>query len=132
MLRTDLGSNNKYDLSYATTLKVEANTTKRELQSVYGTAQFSFKDYLFLDLTARNDWSSTLPSPYSYFYPSVGLSAIVSEMMKLPSWVSLGKVRASVTKVGNDADPYLTRSDLYVYTWGFRRIYCQQQHKSNC
>lgn len=112
-----LGFNNKYDLSYATTLKVEANTTKRELQSVYGTAQFSFKDYLFLDLTARNDWSSTLPSPYSYFYPSVGLSAIVSEMMKLPSWVSLGKIRGSVTKVGNDADPYLL-GQTYTYIRG--------------
>ncbi|CAG4989923.1 TonB-dependent receptor SusC [Dyadobacter sp. CECT 9275] len=112
-----LGFPNKYDLSYATTLKVETATTKRELQSVYGTAQLSFKDYLFLDLTARNDWSSTLPSPYSYFYPSVGLSAIISEMVKLPTWISLGKVRASVTKVGNDADPYLL-GQTYTYIRG--------------
>lgn len=112
-----LGFPNKYDLSYATTLKVEATTSKRELQSVYGTAQFAYRDYLFLDLTARNDWSSTLPSPYSYFYPSVGVSAIVSEMIKLPNWISLGKVRASVTKVGNDANPYLL-GQTYSYIRG--------------
>ncbi|QMW06019.1 SusC/RagA family TonB-linked outer membrane protein [Spirosoma foliorum] len=112
-----LGFPNKYDLSYATTLKVEATTSKRELQSVYGTAQFAYRDYLFLDLTARNDWSSTLPSPYSYFYPSVGVSAIVSEMIKLPSWISLGKVRASLTKVGNDANPYLL-GQTYSYIRG--------------
>ncbi|MCX6217844.1 SusC/RagA family TonB-linked outer membrane protein [Spirosoma sp.] len=112
-----LGFPNKYDLSYATTLKVEAVTSKRELQSVYGTAQFAYRDYLFLDLTARNDWSSTLPSPYAYFYPSVGVSAILSEMVRMPTWISLGKVRASVTKVGNDASPYLL-GQTYSYIRG--------------
>ncbi|GAB3902859.1 TonB-dependent receptor [Larkinella knui] len=112
-----LGFPNKYDLSYATTLKVETATTKRQLQSLYGTAQLSYRDYLFLDLTARNDWSSTLPAPYSYFYPSVGVSAILSEMFKLPTWVSLGKIRASVTKVGNDANPYLL-GQTYTYIRG--------------
>ena len=112
-----LGFPNKYDLSYASTLKVEAATAKRQLQSVYGTAQFSFRDYLFLDVTARNDWSSTLPSPYSYFYPSIGLSAVISDMIKLPSWVSQGRVRASLTKVGNDADPYLL-GQTYTYIRG--------------
>ncbi|ADB36680.1 SusC/RagA family TonB-linked outer membrane protein [Spirosoma linguale] len=112
-----LGFPNKYDLSYATTLKVEAVTSKRELQSVYGTAQFAYRDYLFLDLTARNDWSSTLPSPYAYFYPSVGISAILSEMVRMPAWISLGKVRASVTKVGNDASPYLL-GQTYSYIRG--------------
>ncbi|MET7256349.1 SusC/RagA family TonB-linked outer membrane protein [Dyadobacter fermentans] len=112
-----LGFANKYDLSYATTLKTETATAKRQLQSVYGTVQFGYRDYLFLDLTARNDWSSTLPSPYSYFYPSVGLSAVISEMVKLPQWVNLGKVRGSFTKVGNDADPYLL-GQTYTYIRG--------------
>jgi TonB-linked SusC/RagA family outer membrane protein len=112
-----LGIPNKFDLGFATNLGVTSSTSKRDLHSVYGTAQFGFKDYLFLDLTARNDWSSTLPEPYSYFYPSIGLSGVLSEMVHLPNWVSLAKVRASLTKVGNDADPYLI-NQTYTYSRG--------------
>lgn len=112
-----LGINNKFDLGFATTLGVVTAATKRQLNSVYGTAQLAFRDYLFLDLTARNDWSSTLPEPYSYFYPSVGLSAILSDMIKLPSWISFAKLNGSVTRVGNDADPYLL-SQTYSYSRG--------------
>jgi len=107
--------NNKFDLTYATTLQESVSTVKRQLQSVYGTAQFSFKDYLYLDVTAREDWSSTIPEPYHYFYPSVGLSAILSDMMKMPSWVSLAKARGSLTRVGNDAEPYqLAQTYLFI------------------
>ncbi len=116
-IASGLGINNKFDLSFATTLGVNTAATKRQLNSVYETAQFAFKNYLFLDVTARNDWSSTLPEPFSYFYPSIGLSAILSDMLKMPSWISFGKLSASVTKVGNDADPYLL-SQTYSYTRG--------------
>lgn len=109
---------NKYDLSYASSaLKTEAVTYKRDLQSVYGTAQISYNDYLYLDVAARNDWASTLPSPYSYFYPSVGLSWVLSDMTKMPDWISYAKVRGSVAKVGNDADPYML-SQTYSYIAG--------------
>jgi TonB-linked SusC/RagA family outer membrane protein len=114
-----LAYNNKYDLTYASNLKETVSTVKRQLQSVYGTAQFSFKDYLFLDLTARNDWSSTIPEPYSYFYPSIGLSAILSDMMQMPSWVSMARVRGSLTRVGNDADPYLLAQTYSYIPGGF-------------
>ena len=112
-----LGIPNKFDLGFATNLGATTSTSKRDLHSVYGTAQFEFKDYLFLDITARNDWSSTLPSPHSYFYPSIGLSGILSEMVQLPNWISLAKVRASLTKVGNDTDPYLI-NQTYSYARG--------------
>lgn len=125
-----LGFNNKFDLSYATTLKETDNASKRELQSVYGTAQFSFKDYLYLDLTARNDWSSTLPEPYSYFYPSIGLSAILSDMVKLPSWVSQAKIRGSLTRVGNDADPYLLAQNYSFIRGGFGGYIASSSTKS--
>jgi TonB-linked SusC/RagA family outer membrane protein len=114
-----LAYNNKYDLTYASNLKETVGTVKRQLQSVYGTAQFSFKDFLFLDLTARNDWSSTIPEPYSYFYPSIGLSAILSDMMQMPSWVSMARVRGSLTRVGNDADPYLLAQTYSYIPGGF-------------
>lgn len=98
---------NKFDLQFARSLSVNTGLVKRQLQSVYGTASLSYKDYLILDLTARNDWSSTLPRPYTYFYPSVGLTAVISDMAKLPDAISFAKVRASFAQVGNDPAPYL-------------------------
>lgn len=99
---------NLFSLSAATTPAFNiVDGYQRKLNSVYGNLQLNLKHYLFLDVTARNDWSSTLPSPHSYFYPSVGLSAVFSDMIELPKWVSFGKVRASYTQVGNDPDPYL-------------------------
>ncbi|MBA2760801.1 MAG: SusC/RagA family TonB-linked outer membrane protein [Segetibacter sp.] len=75
----------------------------KEIESVYGTGQLSFNDNLFLDVTARNDWSSTLPANNrSYFYPSVSLSAVVSDMVKLPAFFDYAKLRASWAKVGKD------------------------------
>ncbi len=79
----------------------------RQLQSVFGTVSFGWQDMLYLDMTARNDWSSTLPADNrSYFYPSVGASFIFTEMLNKsgnrPTWLTFGKVRASWTQVGND------------------------------
>ena len=80
----------------------EAPLQKTEKQSVYASAELAFKNYLFLDLTGRNDWNSTLPvNNDSYFFPSAGLSAILSDMLKLPEFISLLKARASYAYVGN-------------------------------
>ncbi len=81
---------------------------KSQVQSLYGSAQFGYKNALFLDVTARNDWSSTLPSTdRSYFYPSVSGSAVITDLISLPKTIlSFGKIRASWAQVGNDADPY--------------------------
>jgi hypothetical protein len=81
----------------------------KKLNSVYGFANIGYKNFLFLDLTARNDWSSTLPpDAWSYFYPSAGLTWVISDMFKssLPGWLTFAKVRASYAQVGNDTDPY--------------------------
>jgi TonB-linked SusC/RagA family outer membrane protein len=92
---------NKFDLSFAKALNTSTAASEVEIQSVYGTAQLGFNNYLFLDVTSRQDWSSTLPSPHSYFFPSVGLTAVVSEMAKMPDWISFGKVRVSHAITGN-------------------------------
>lgn len=86
----------------------ESSIMKSEVQSLFGSAQLGWKNQLFLDLTARNDWSSTLPSnARSYFYPSASVSAVFTELLNIQSNVfSFGKVRASLAQVGNDADPY--------------------------
>ncbi|GAA4446522.1 TonB-dependent receptor [Nibrella saemangeumensis] len=108
---------NKFDLSFARNLVQVVGLSEKEIQSVYGTAALSFRDYLTLDLTARNDWSSTLPAPHSYFYPSVGVNAIISDMTNLPAWISFAKVRAAYTRVGNDTDPYLL-AQTYSFSQG--------------
>ncbi len=81
---------------------------QQRLMGVFGDVTVGFKNYIFLNLTGRNDWSSTLPkNNNSYFYPAVGLSWIFSDALGLESSVfNLGKIRASWGKVGMDADPY--------------------------
>jgi TonB-linked SusC/RagA family outer membrane protein len=90
-------------------------SSQYQVNSLYGLAQFSYNNYLFLDVTARNDWSSTLASETSthntsFFYPSVNASAILSDIFKLPAAISLLKVRTSVSGVGSGGTtPYFTR-----------------------
>lgn len=75
--------------------------------SVYAFADFDYKNLLFLNITGRNDKSSTLPAgSNSYFYPSAALSGVISEMVTLPKAISYLKVRLSAAQVGRDADPY--------------------------
>jgi TonB-linked SusC/RagA family outer membrane protein len=83
------------------------NSEKR-INSLYAFTQFGFKNYLFLELTARNDWSSTLPgNNWSYFYPSASVSLVLSDLFDIESTpMSFAKVRAGFAAVGNDTDPY--------------------------
>jgi len=81
-------------------------TSRSRVNSLYGTANFQFRNLWFVEATARNDWSSTLaPEHNSYFYPSLSTSLILSDLVKLPG-VSYGKLRLGWAQVGNDADPY--------------------------
>src|SRR2546426_7780391 len=82
--------------------------THKKVNSLYGSASFGYRDWLTVDLTGRNDWSSTLPkNANSLFYPSVGAAFIFTDALGLQSsWLSYGKLRASWTRVGNDTDPY--------------------------
>jgi TonB-linked SusC/RagA family outer membrane protein len=82
-----------------------------QVQSLYATANFAYRNYLFMDVTGRNDWSSALPKTHqSYFYPSVGLTAIISDMVKLPTWISYSKVRATFAGSGSGGDQYRTKN----------------------
>ncbi|AQG80056.1 SusC/RagA family TonB-linked outer membrane protein [Spirosoma montaniterrae] len=108
---------NKFDLGFARALQPRSGLSQRQVNGVFVSSTFSFRDYLILDLTARNDWSSTLPAPHSYFYPSVGLTAILSDMINLPDAISFAKVRAAYTRVGNDASPYLLQQ-TYSFSQG--------------
>ena len=79
----------------------------KKLNSVYGFLNLSYKNYLFLDATGRNDWSSTLPKgEWSYFFPSFSGSFIFSDLFHLPEFISFGKLRLAWAEGATDTDPY--------------------------
>ena len=81
--------------------------SEKRINSLYAFANFSYKNYLFADVTFRNDWSSTLPSQNNSFpYYSGSLSWLVSEVVDLPKAISYAKLRMSAATVGSDTDPY--------------------------
>lgn len=99
-----LAVENKFALNWGSSNTTSDNESRTQIQSLFGTAQISYKTMLYLDFTARNDWNSTLPPPYDYFYPSVGLTAIISDMVSLPEVISFAKLRGSYAEVGAGAD----------------------------
>lgn len=95
--------------------------SNKRINSLYGFAKLGYKDFLFLDVTGRNDWSSALATPFSvdnvsFFYPSVSTSFILSEVVDLPDVVSFAKLRASWAQVGNDTNPYQTSGAFIAQT----------------
>ncbi len=82
--------------------------TEKRINSLYATGQLGFDNFLYLDLSARNDWSSTLPSDSrSYLYYAANLSFVLTDALKMQSNVlSFAKFRLGLAQVGNDTDPY--------------------------
>lgn len=104
------------------------NGFNRAMYSVFASAQLAYSEYLSLDLTARNDWSSTLPKGQnSFFYPSASISFMFSDFMKsidkpLPSWVTFAKIRTSLAQVGKDPSPYnLYNTRKFEFESGIRK-----------
>jgi len=97
-----------YKLSNALDLAVAENSLyRKQINSIYGLVNLAWRDRIFVDVTGRNDWSSTLPSSnWSYFYPSVSSSYVLSELFELPNVFSFAKARVSWAMVGNDTEPY--------------------------
>ncbi len=83
--------------------------SEKQTQSLFGSVNVSYKDYLFLSVTGRNDWSSTLPkNEWSYFYPSFSLGFVFTDAFNITSDIlSYGKIRGSWAKVGRDTSPYM-------------------------
>ncbi|HMP93041.1 MAG TPA: TonB-dependent receptor, partial [Phnomibacter sp.] len=114
----------------------------KRINSFYGSAGLAWKNKIFLDLTGRNDWSSALTLPEdlktfgnednSYFYSSVALSGILSDMVKLPEIISFAKVRGSFAQVGNDTDPFtFTQSFNPSTPYGSAQIYGETDRLAN-
>uniref|UniRef100_UPI00359C3D28 SusC/RagA family TonB-linked outer membrane protein n=1 Tax=Bacteroides caccae TaxID=47678 RepID=UPI00359C3D28 len=96
--------------------------SRRQLQSVFGTAQVGYQDKVFLDLTVRNDWASTLAytshEKSGFFYPSAGLSFLIDKWIQLPEWISFAKLRGTYSKVGNDIPQFITNSVSHITAGG--------------
>ncbi|MBR0194639.1 MAG: SusC/RagA family TonB-linked outer membrane protein [Paludibacteraceae bacterium] len=107
-----------WDLSNGSTKEVISESQlKRRSVGLFADITFGYADQLFIDLTMRNDWSSTLPiKKNSYFYPGVTASWIFSELIPRNSWFSFGKLRVAYGMTGNDASVYLT-NPTYVQAY---------------
>ncbi len=105
----------------ASPIEVFEFESNKRINSFYGLAKFGYKDFLFLDVTGRNDWSSALATPFSvdntsFFYPSFSSSFILSEVVELPQAFSFAQLRASWAQVGNDTNPYQTTGAFVAQT----------------
>ena len=106
---SDFGTPRFFDLSNTSNISTSEAQAERRVIGVYGDLTLEYQDYLFLTLTGRNDWSSTLPEDNrSFFYPSASLGFVFSDVVDLPTFFDYGKVRVSASEVGKDADPYET------------------------
>lgn len=83
------------------------STVRKRMVGLYGEFRASYKNLVYLTVTGRNDWSSTLPvNNRSYFYPSVSGSFVFTELLPKNNVLSFGKIRGSWARVGKDADAY--------------------------
>ena len=113
----DLTVYNWFDLRNANILKTNTYNEKYRLMGFFGELALSYKDYLFLTLTGRNDISSSLErNNRSFFYPSASLSYVVSDHLELPETINFAKIRLSYARIGKDALPYATSLGFTPYT----------------
>ena len=120
-----LNVTNKFSLNFAAAPSFYSGSTQVQTQSVFGQANFSYKNAIFLDASLRSDWDSRLPSPYSYQYPSVGLSAVFSDLFTLPTAISFLKGSINYARVGNGGQPNLL-NPFYNYSQGAGSGYLQR------
>ncbi len=120
-------------LSLGTSQSASNSIYEKEVNSLYGFMNLGYKNYLYLDITARNDWSSTLPSNNrSYFYPSVSFSGLITEAFNTygvsynKDVISYGKIRASLAQVGKDTDPYQLQQTYSTEKGGFGLLYAYE------
>jgi TonB-linked SusC/RagA family outer membrane protein len=118
---SELVNENVFTLNNAAQGKLSSDEDiwKRDKQSIYASADLSFRNYLVLSASGRNDWSSTLPPDnWSYPFGSVGVTAIISDMVTMPSAISFLKLRASIARTGIDPDPFITKEYFSVNPGG--------------
>ena len=95
-----LNITNKFSMNFAKSPSVNGSFSQVQTQSVFGQINLSYKDAIFLDASLRNDWDSRLPSPYTFSYPSIGASAVLSDLFKLPDFLSYLKGQCKLCRSG--------------------------------
>ncbi|MEX2231372.1 MAG: SusC/RagA family TonB-linked outer membrane protein [Cyclobacteriaceae bacterium] len=117
----NLNIKNIYHINNASLVFPRNELERKQMNSVYFQGQVAYKNYLFLDVTGRNDWSSTLGlENQSFFYPSVSTSFAFTDAFLLDSKIlTFGKLRASYAQAGNDADPYQTKGGYSLSSASF-------------
>lgn len=112
-----LNVTNVFSLNFATTRAYSEDASHVQTQSIFGQVNLAWKEAIFLDASVREDWNSTLPPPYNFAYPSVGLSGILSDLITMPEAISFLKLSANYAKVGNGALAG-ARNNTYSYSPG--------------
>jgi len=117
------------NINYSANYKPEQEGWEEEIQSIFLSTELSWRSMLYLTLTGRNDWDSKLAfsDNSSFFYPSVGLSAVLTEMFTLPEFVSFAKVRGSYTMVASSFERFLTNPGFeynsQTHNWSNPTVY---------
>lgn len=123
------------NINFKANYKPDPSGYRDEIQSVFANAEVSWRSQLYLTLTGRNDWDSKLAysKQKSFFYPSVGLSAVLSEMFKMPEWITYAKVRGSYTMVASSFDRFLTNPgyeyNSQTHNWANPTVYPMEDMK---
>lgn len=106
--------------------------SERQTNSLFATASIGFKDMLYLDLSGRNDWSSTLPvDKNSYFYPSISASFVFSELLNQQNILSFGKFRAGYARVGSDTWAYRLYNSYALSSFGTTTTFTVDDVRNN-
>lgn len=112
-----LNVTNKFSINYATNPAMSSSYHESQTHAVFGQANLSWKEALFLDGSYRTDWASPLPSPYHYSYPSIGASALLTSLFAIPQTISFWKASVNWAQVGNSGVDQI-RNNTYSYSQG--------------
>ncbi|MEO8766099.1 MAG: SusC/RagA family TonB-linked outer membrane protein [Ginsengibacter sp.] len=108
---------NFFSLNFASAAANHQGGSEVQTQAVFGQVNLAYKDAIFIDASLRNEWDSRLPSPYSFSYPSVGISAVISDLTKLPTAISFLKLSGNYAQVGNGGQEQI-RFNTFSYAQG--------------
>jgi len=112
-----LNITNKFSLNFAKAPSVSSNFSQVQTQAVFGQLNLSYKDAIYLDASLRNEWDSRLPKPYTFQYPSIGISAVFSDLFTLPTAISFLKGSVNYAEVGNGGQ-FALLNPVYNYGQG--------------
>jgi TonB-linked SusC/RagA family outer membrane protein len=124
VLGTQLNIPGLYHINNANSRSTVYNLSAREMQSLYAMGQIGYRDILYLDLSARNDWSSTLgKGNESFFYPAASLAFVATDAFNIQSSIlTMARLRASYAQTGNDTFPYRTKAGYFLDSTDFNGI----------